>query len=141
MTLIIKILAVGLLHMAFFASYPETGPYGNYYLALSLLVWAVFIMFINTSTKLVSLVSGIAGTILNTAAFALMALAIAATMPQYDKSSVLDKIRGGKYPDRDTLNSGMLRFGVNLNREVKTSVKGLDREVGKALNKLKENPE
>ena len=141
MTLILKILAVGLLHMAFFASYPETGPYGNYYLAVSLLVWAVFIMFINTSTALVRLISGAAGTVINIAAFALMALAIAATMPQHDKNSVLDKLRGGKYPDRDTLNSGMLRFGVNLNREVKTGIKGLDREVGKALDKLKETPE
>ncbi len=141
MTLILKILAVGLLHMAFFASYPETGPYGNYYLAISLLVWSVFIIFLNTSTALIRLISGALGTVINAAAFALMALAIAATMPQYDKGSVLDKVRSGKYPDRDTLNSGMLRFGVNLNREVKTSVKGLDREVGKALNKLKENPE
>lgn len=140
MTLIIKLLAVGLLHVLFFASYPETGPFGNYYLAISLLVWVVFIMFINTSAKLVSLLSGAAGTVINAAAFALMALAIAATMPQQDKDTVLDKLRGGKYPDRDTLNSGMRRFGVNLDKEVKTGVKGMDREVGKALNKLKENP-
>lgn len=139
MTLILKIIAVGLLHLAFYASYPETGRFGNYYLWISLLVWAVFIMFINTSSKLVSMVSGGAGFLVNLAAFALMALAIAATMPQYDKTSVLDKLKAGKYPDRDTVNTGMLRFGVNLNRETAAGVKGLDRELGKAVKKLKED--
>lgn len=139
MILLFKIAAVALLHMAFFASYPETGPFGNYYLAISILLWSVFVIFVNTSAKLVKLVSGAAGTVINIAAFALMALAIAATMPQFDKTSVLEKIQKGKYPDRDTVNAGMLRFGVNLNREVNTSVKGLDREVGRALNKLKED--
>jgi len=139
MTLILKLLAVALLHLAFYASYPETGRFGNYYLGISLLVWAVFIMFINTSAKLVSFISGAAGFVINLAAFALMALAIAATMPQHDKTSVLDKLRAGKYPDRDTVNTGMLRFGVNLNRETAAGVKGLDRELGKAVKKLKED--
>lgn len=139
MILLFKIAAVALVHMAFFASYPETGPFGNYYLAVSLLVWAVFIMFINMSAKLVKFISGAAGAVINLAAFGLMALALAATMPQADKTSVLEKFQKGKYPDRDTVNAGMLRFGVNLNREVNTSVKGLDREVGKALKKLKDD--
>ncbi len=139
MSLMLKITAVGLVHLAFYASYPETGQFGNYYLGISLLVWSVFIMFINTSSKLVSMVSGAAGFLVNLAAFALMALAIAATMPQHDKTSVLDKMKAGKYPDRDTVNTGMLRFGVNLNRETAAGVKGLDRELGKAVKKLKED--
>ncbi len=139
MTLMLKILAVGLVHLAFYASYPETGQFGNYYLGISLLVWSVFIIFLNTGSKLVSMVSGAAGFLANLAAFALMALAIAATMPQYDKTSVLDKMKAGKYPDRDTVNTGMLRFGVNLNRETAAGVKGLDRELGKAVKKLKED--
>ncbi len=139
MILIVKLIAVALVHMAFFASYPETGPFGTYYLWLSLLLWTVFILFINTSAKLVKLISGAAGTAVNIAAFGLMALAIAATMPQYDKTSVLEKIQKGKYPDRGTINSGMLRFGVNLNREVGTQIKGLDGELEKAVKKLKED--
>lgn len=139
MTLMLKIIAVALLHLAFYAAYPETGQFGNYYLGISLLVWSVFIMFINTGSKLVSMASGAAGTLVNLAAFALMALAIAATMPQYDKTSVLDKMKNGKYPDRDTVNTGMLRFGVNLNREAAAGVKGLDKELGKAVKKLKED--
>ena len=139
MSLLLKVAAVALVHMAFFAGYPGTGPMGNWYLGVSVLVWSVFIIFLNTSTKLISIVSGAAGHLINLAAFALMALAIAATMPQYDRSSVLEKIRKGKYPDRDTVNSGMLRFGVNLNREVGTRIKGLDHELGKAVKKLKED--
>ena len=116
MTLILKLLAVALLHLAFYASYPETGQFGNYYLGISLLVWAVFIMFINTSAKLVSFISGAAGFVINLAAFALMALAIAATMPQRQDQRARQG-RGGKYPGRDTVNTGMLHFGVNLNRK------------------------
>lgn len=138
MTLILKILAAALLHLVFFACYPETGRAGNYYLAVSLLLWAVFIMFINTSAKLVNLVSGAAGLAINLAAFGLMALAIAATMPQRDKTSVLEKIREKKYPDRDMINVGMLRFGVNLNRETAAGMKGLDKKLEKAVKKLKE---
>jgi len=139
MKLILKLLAVALLHLAFYASYPETGQFGNYYLGISLLVWAVFIMFINTSSKLVSMVSGAAGFLVNLAAFALMALAIAATMPQLDKTSVLDKLKAGNYPDRDTVNTGMQRFGVNLDREAAAGVKSLDKELGKAAKKLKKD--
>lgn len=139
MTLILKLTIVALLHLAFYASYPETGQFGNYYLGISLLVWAVFIMFINTGAKLASFISGAAGFVINLAAFALMALAIAATMPQRDKSSVLEKIKAGKYPDRATINAGLLRFGVNLEKETAAGVKGLDRELGKAVKKLKKD--
>jgi hypothetical protein len=139
MTLIIKILAVALLHLAFFASYPETGPYGNYYLAVSFLVWSVFILFLNTSTMLIRFISGTAGKIINLAGFALMAVAVAATMPQNDRTSVLEKLRGGKYPDRGTINHGLRRFGIKLDKEISSTVKSLDREADKALTELKEN--
>lgn len=139
MILILKIIAVALVHVAFYAAYPETGSFGTPYLWISLLLWTVFIMFINTSVKLVRLVSGAAGAAVNLAAFALMALAIAATMPQFDKTSVLEKIQKGRYPDRDTINAGMLRFGVNLNRQVGSGIQGIDKELGKAVKKLKED--
>lgn len=140
MSLIFKLLAVALLHAAFYFCYPGTGPYGDYYLAASLLVWAVFILFINTSTKIVRLISGIAGIAVNLAAFALIALALAATMPQYDRTSVLEKLQKGKYPDRATINSGLLRFGIHLDRDVGGAVRSAaEREAGKALKKLKED--
>jgi len=133
MKLIFKLAAAALLHLAFFASYPETGQFGNYYLAISLLLWAVFIMFINTSTKLVTLFSGAAGLVINLAAFGLMALALAATMPQDDKTSVLEKIKTGKYPDRDTINSGLSRFGIDLDKEKAAGMKAAEKELDKAV--------
>lgn len=138
MSLMLKVIAVALVHVAFFACYPETGKMGDYYLWISLLVWTVFMLFLNTSTAILRFISGAFGAALNLAAFALMTLAIAATMPQHDRVSVLEKLQKGRYPDRDTINSGMLRFGVNLNREVKGGSRKLDREVDKALHKLKE---
>ncbi len=138
MTLIMKLLAVGLIHLAFFASYPETGPVGKYYLAVSLLVWGVFIMFINTSSKLVKLISGAAGLVVNAAAFVLIALSIAVTMPQRDRTSVMEKLQDGKYPDRATVNSGLERLGIHLDKEVRKGVEKADQEAGKALDKFKE---
>lgn len=138
MSLILKILSVALLHMAFFAAYPETGPLGNYYLGVSLLIWSVFVTFVNTSTKLVKLVSGALGLAVNLAVFALMAVAVAATMPQQDKTSVLEKLQARRFPDEDILRSGLLRFGVKLDANMKSGMKGLDSEVNKAVKKLKE---
>lgn len=139
MTLIFKIAAAALLHLVFFASYPETGQFGNYYLGISLLLWGVFIMFINTSTKLVNLVSGLAGLAINLAAFGLMALAIAATMPQSDKTSVLEKVKAGKYPDRGTLNAGLSRFGIDLEDQAAAGVKDLNKELEKAAKNLRKD--
>lgn len=138
MKLIFKLAAAALLHLVFFACYPETGQFGNYYLAISLLLWAVFIMFINTSTKLVTLFSGAAGLVINLAAFGLMALALAATMPQDDKTSVLEKIKGGKYPDRGTIESGLERFGIDLDKEKAAGIKAADKELDKAVKKVEE---
>lgn len=139
MSLIIKIMTVALVHLLIFISYPDTGPLGNYYLAVSLLVWSVFIIFVNTSARLVKLVSGALGLAVNLGAFALMGLAVAATMPQRDHISVLEKLQARRYPDADTLRSGLLRFGVKFDSGIRTGVKGLDSEVNKAIKKLKED--
>ncbi|MDO8802967.1 MAG: hypothetical protein Q7R35_00920 [Elusimicrobiota bacterium] len=138
MKLIFKLAAVALLHLVFFACYPETGQFGNYYLAISLLLWVVFMLFISTSTKLVSLFSGAAGLAINLAAFGLMALALAATMPQGDKTSVLTKLQEKKYPDRDTISAGLERFGINLPREAKAGRKALEKEMENAVKKAEE---
>lgn len=140
MTLMLKVVAVALVHMALFAAYPETGPYGNYYLAVSLLVWSVFIIFVNTSAKLVRFIRGAAGFIINLAAFGLMTAAVAATMPQRDGTSVFKKVQAHRYPDKDIMRAGMLRFGVTLDAtKVKTEMRGIDTKVNHALNKLKED--
>jgi len=140
MGLIIKIIIVGLVHLAFFAAYPETGPYGNYYLAISILLWTGFILFLGTAVGLVKLLSGALGMLLNLAIFLLMGLSIAFTMPQEDKTSVLEKLQKGAYPDRDTVNSGMKRFGINLNKEIgkgiDLGIKELDAQKQKAIKKL-----
>ena len=137
MSLIFKLTAVVLLHLAFFACYPETGRSGNYYLAVSLLLWTVFMLTLNTGAKLVKLISGVAGLAVNLAAFALLALAVAATMPQSDNTSVLKKIQSGRYPDRATITTGLLRFGIDLKKETAAGIKTLNKEFDKAAEKLK----
>ena len=139
MMLMLKVVAVALVHLALFTCYPETGSYGNYYLAVSLLVWSIFIIFVNTSARLVRFINGAAGFAINLAAFALMTVSLAATMPQRDGATVLKKIQARRYPDKATVRSGLLRFGITLDTNVKTQLRGIDSEVNHALNKLKED--
>ena len=135
MSLIFKIAVVGLLHLAFFASYPDTGPAGNYYLAISLLLWTGFTLFLGTAVKLVKFLSGALGAVLNLAIFVLMTAAIAFTMPQSDKTSVMEKLQKGSYPDRATLNAGMRRFGINLDKELDKGAQELKDQARKAAKK------
>lgn len=136
MSLILKLASVGFLHAAFRVSYPETGPYGDLYMAVSLALWIVFVGFINTGTKLLRLLSGAAGLTINLAVFAAMALALAATLPQADRTSVLEKLRAGKYPDRKTLNTGLKRFGINLDKEAARAAGAAREELDKAVKKV-----
>lgn len=140
MGLIFKLAVVALLHLAFFAAYPETGPYGNYYLVVSLVIWTGFTIFLGTAVSIAKLLSGALGMVLNLAIFVVMGLAIAFTMPQKDNTRVLDKLKKGEYPTRATLNTGMKRFGVNLNKVIDKGIdrgiKELDEQKKKAIKKL-----
>ena len=77
MSLIFKVALVAFLHIVFFASYPDTGPAGNYYLAVSLLLWTGFTLFLGTAVKLIKFFSGALGAVLNLAILVLMTSAIA----------------------------------------------------------------
>ena len=136
MSLMIKLAVVALLHLAFFVSYPDTGPAGNYYLAISFILWSGFTLFIGTAVRLVKFLSGPLGAVLSLALFALVAASLAYTMPQKDKTSVMEKLRKGSYPDRATLNTGMRRFGINLDKELDKGVKALEKQAGKAAKKI-----
>jgi len=137
MNLLFKLAAAALLHALFFACYPDTGPFGNYYLGISLLLWAGFLAFVNTGARLVRLFSGAAGALISLAAFAVMGLALAATMPQADKVSVLEKLQAGNYPDRAALDRGLERFGLDLDKELKHGEKILLKEAAEAAEKAK----
>lgn len=137
MSLLLKLAAVGALHAAFRLAYPETGPSGDLYIGISLALWLVFTGFINTSTKLLRMLSGVFGLIVNLAVFAAMAFTLAATMPQADRTSVLDKLQAGRYPDRKTVNSALKRFGVNLDKEAAKAADAAGEELGKAVKKAK----
>ncbi|MDD2804178.1 MAG: hypothetical protein PHV33_01380 [Elusimicrobiales bacterium] len=137
MNLIFKLASAALLHALFFACYPDTGPFGNYYLGISLLLWAGFLAFINTGARLVRLLSGPAGALISLAAFALMGLALAATMPQADKVSVLEKLQNGRYPSNADFARGLERFGIDLDKELTYAEKTLRKEAAEAAGKAK----
>jgi hypothetical protein len=68
-----------------------------------------------------------------------MALAVAATMPQRDRTSVLEKLQARRYPDGGTFRSGLRRFGIKPDAPIKSGIKDLDAGIGKAVKKLKED--
>ena len=139
MFLILKILLVALLHLAVFLCYPETGPYGNIFLIISTLAWSTVLVVMNANLKFIKLLSGAVGLLLNMAFFALMLAAIAFTMPQHDGVSIREKIRKRQFPDRTSLDTGLIKLGVNYRSEVKKNIKGLDLGIQKALKKIEKD--
>lgn len=97
-------------------------------------------MFMNLNLKLVKFFSGALSLVLNTAVFAAMGAAVAFTMPQHDRVPVYEKIQEGKFPDRDDLETGMIKLGVKkptIRYQAKQLRKELERETRKTLDKLK----
>ena len=136
MFLVIKILLVALLHFVLFVCYPETGSNGTLYLTISMLAWSGFLIVISANLAFVKLISGALSLLFNLAFFALMLAAIALTMPQLDKVSVLEKVQKKQFPDRNSLNMGLIRFGVKYESSVKKEIKKLDQGIDKAVDKL-----
>ena len=138
MSIIFKVVLVALTHLVFFACYPDTGTAGNYYLAISLVLWTGFMLFVGTLIKLVKFLSGALGAGLNLAVLVVMAGAIAFTMPQTDKTSVLEKLQNGSYPDMATINKGMKRFGINLDKEIEKGARKMEKGAKELGEKAKE---
>ena len=139
MFLVLKILLVALLHFILVVCYPETGPNGNLYLAVSMLAWSGFLIVISANLAFVKLISGALGLLFNLVFFALMLAAMTLTMPQLDKVSVLEKVQKRQFPDRDSINMGLIRFGVKYEGSVKKEIKKLNLGINKAVDKLGNN--
>lgn len=137
MMLLVRLAAVAAVHLAFFAFYPDTGPAGNWYLWVSLPLWAVFIVFISAGAGLIKFVSRPAGALVNFAALGLMAFVLAATLPQQGGVSPLKRLKAGELPRRADLRSALRRVGLKGSDpagELKDEVR---RGAKKALKKLK----
>ena len=139
MALIFKILFTALLHLIFFLCYPETGPNGSLYLMVSMLAWSGFLIVISANLRFIKFISGMVGLLFNLAFFALMLAAIAFTMPQRDRVPVLEKIQKGQFPDRASLNTGLIKMGVTYRGTVKKELKGLDLGIQKALKSIEKD--
>ena len=139
MSLIFKILLVALGHYIMFLCYPETGPNGSLYLMVSMLAWSGFLIVISANLRFIKFISGMVGLLFNLAFFALMLAAIAFTMPQRDRVPVLEKIQKGQFPDRASLNTGLIKMGVTYRGTVKKELKGLDLGIQKALKSIEKD--
>ena len=136
MFLVFKILLVALLHFILFVCYPETGPNGTLYLVISMLAWSGFLIVISANLAFVKLVSGGLSLLFNLVFFALMLAAMALTMPQRDKVSVLEKVQKRQFPDRNSVDMGLIKFGIKYEGTVKKEIKKLDLGINKAVDKL-----
>ncbi len=135
--LLLRLAAVAAVHLAFFAFYPDTGPAGNWYLWISLPLWAVFIVFISAGAGLIKFVSKPAGALLNAAALGLMAFVLAATMPQHSGVSPLKRLKAGELPRRADLGSALRRVGVKGSDPAGELKEEVRREAKKTLKRLK----
>ncbi len=129
--------------MAIFLAYPETGQFGGYYLAISIVLWSGFMMFINLSVKIVKFISGILGHVLNAAIFVVMVLAISITMPQANRITVFEKIKAGDYPTKESLQFGLSKLGLTKKNIPKIPTEKIKNKVADTLrdtlDKIEEN--
>ena len=138
MKLLFKIGIIIAFHLAVFLSYPETGEFGIYYLAISIVLWTGFMMFINLSVKIIKFISGVLGHLVHLAILIVMLLSIALTLPQADRVTVLEKIKDGKYPTKETLQRGLSKLGLAKKNIPAKHLRKINEGIGKVLDKIEE---
>jgi hypothetical protein len=138
MKLLFKVGLIIAIHLAVFLSYPETGEYGGYYLVISMVLWTGFMMFINLSVKIIKFISGALGHLVHLAILALMLLSITLTMPQADRIPVIEKIKNGKYPTKETIQSGLHKLGLAKKNIPAKRLRQINDGIGKVLDKIEE---
>ncbi|MEA3307154.1 MAG: hypothetical protein U9Q34_05175 [Elusimicrobiota bacterium] len=138
MKLLFKIGLIIAIHLAVFLSYPETGEFGGYYLAISIILWTGFMMFINLSVKIIKFISGALGHLVHLAILVLMFLSIALTLPQADRVTVLEKLRDGKYPTKETIQKGLHKLGMAKKNIPAKHLRKINEGLGEVLDKLEE---
>ncbi|MCG2726507.1 MAG: hypothetical protein L6420_09725 [Elusimicrobia bacterium] len=138
MKLLFKIGFIIAVHMAVFLSYPETGEFGGYYLAISIVLWTGFMLFINLSVKIIKFISGALGHVVNLAILIVMFLSIALTLPQKDRITVLEKIKDGKYPTKQTIQTSLHKLGLAKKNIPAKQLRKINDGLGKVLDKIEE---
>ena len=140
MKLLFKIGLIIAIHLAVFLSYPDVGEYGGYYLAISIVLWTGFMMFINLSVKIIKFISGALGHLVHLAILVLMFLSITLTLPQADRIPVIEKIRDGKYPTKETIQKGFQKLGLAKKNIPAKQLRQINNGIGKVLDKIEEKP-
>ena len=138
MKLLFKIGLIIAIHLAVFLSYPETGEFGGYYLAISIMLWTGVMLFINLSVKIIKFISGALGHLVHLAILLVMLLSIALTLPQADRVTVLEKVRDGKYPTKKTIQTGLHKLGLAKKNIPAKHLRKINEGLGKVLDKIEE---
>lgn len=135
MGLIFKISLILFIHLGFFVCYPDAGPMRNVYLWVSFVLWSGGAVFLSTS---LNFMRGFISVTVHLLFFGLALAIISYTMPQADEIPVIRKIQRGRYPTRDDIYHGLLRFGIRIEKIAQKEIDGLDGDIKRALKKLKE---
>ena len=100
-------------HLAVFVAYPHSGRFAFPFLAVSMILWTGFAIFMNRA-----MLNARAGWKAALAAgFILMsAFSALSFVPQKDGISALRKFTSGVYPDNRTLYVGLRRIGIDAPR-------------------------
>jgi cell division protein FtsW (lipid II flippase) len=138
MQLIFKIGLIIAIHLAVFLCYPDTGEFGGYYLAISIVLWTGFMLFINLSVKIIKFISGALGHLVHLALLCLMLVSIALTLPQADRVTVFEKVRDGKYPTKETIQKGLNKLGLAKKNIPAIHLRKINEGLEKVLDKIEE---
>jgi len=141
-TLLFRVLVIFLIHIVLFAAYPETGKYGNLYLAVSLFLWTGIMILISGAIKAAKFFSGFIGFVMLAGVYAFNVLVLTMTMPQKDKTLVFEKIQNGNYSNYRTFRKGLIRFGIDWDKGIEKASEMLEEQKTdfKPAAGIKDNP-
>ena len=95
-------------------------------------------MFINLSVKIIKFISGALGLIVHLAILLVMFLSIALTLPQEDRVTVLEKLKDGDYPTKETIQTGLHKLGLVKKNIPAKHLRKINKSLDKVLDKIEE---
>lgn len=138
MTLILKVAAIIIIHLAVFVCYNQTGEFAKYYISISIILWTGFFMFLNFGLKLIKFINRYVAYVIYACLYFLMFLTVAFTMPQKDRISAFEKIRSGQFPDDKDIRRGVAKLGFSADNIPVKELKIINKNIGKTLDKIEE---
>jgi len=134
----LRMLVILLIHLLFLLMYPNMGPYGTWYMAISVLLWCGFSFFIGFFLKLINFFSSFISGLATAAVYVVVVMSVLILMPQADNEKIINKMKKGDIPKISQIykNAGlMFRKAKNGGNETLKFIKEKKKETERLKDK------